>query len=450
MAQLPATSGIFSFAGDSLFVEASGRSLHRRATLPELRAHFDASADRPAHWYEAQLVHYGLPPSRVKGTAKMRLYDAVKGGGLAVPGHMKSVEVGLKKEWKRQGKGGGNSEPVPATKKRKGDGGDDTPAAKAPRKSAPSTLGKNSATSTPAGAPRARQTARRGAAAASRGGGGIGHTAGTPAAPERKLQTARRGGYREAPARGPPGADGTGTFGFYGDAPSPVPKQEYGDGDFYDYPPSPVPVYESSFGGFNDDYMSPDGMDYDYKSEDSMGYDNNSHNAVPRSARAREAMGYHQGPRPPLGLINGRYEVHEVYEGEKDSNDHWPRPGTLILTLDGEIVWAHLEMQDLTAMLLVHIRPTSAPSGNLGAACRARLHDHYGTVDHWDGSTRPAPGQHLNFLGNGNVRGMVRVGGGRNGCRGFEGVRVSGGETRSEISPWEMRRRWEDILPSWF
>lgn len=64
----------FSYAGDSLFREASNLNRHRRATIPELKAHFAGkdNENRPAHWYEAQLLHYGLPPSKVKGTAHKR------------------------------------------------------------------------------------------------------------------------------------------------------------------------------------------------------------------------------------------------------------------------------------------------------------------------------------------------------------------------------------------
>ncbi|KAK3381282.1 hypothetical protein B0H63DRAFT_545853 [Podospora didyma] len=75
----PVTKDIWSHGGD-LHVEASGHNRHRRATIPELRALYDGSAgakDPPAHRYEAQLLHYGLPPSKVKGTAKMRLFKAV-------------------------------------------------------------------------------------------------------------------------------------------------------------------------------------------------------------------------------------------------------------------------------------------------------------------------------------------------------------------------------------
>lgn len=28
------------------------------------KAHFDTSGDKPVRWYEAQLLNYGLPPSR--------------------------------------------------------------------------------------------------------------------------------------------------------------------------------------------------------------------------------------------------------------------------------------------------------------------------------------------------------------------------------------------------
>ena len=70
----PSVRDGWSYSGD-FHVEASGNNRHRRATIPELKAVFDGTdgqKDRPAHWYEAQLIHYGLPPSKTKGTAKMR------------------------------------------------------------------------------------------------------------------------------------------------------------------------------------------------------------------------------------------------------------------------------------------------------------------------------------------------------------------------------------------
>jgi len=100
----PAERDAWSYGGD-FHVEASGHNRHRRATVPELKAHFEGAddpKDRPAHWYEAQLIHYGLPPSKNKGTAKMRLFEAVSKNGLAVPSHILKVESDLKKEWAKK------------------------------------------------------------------------------------------------------------------------------------------------------------------------------------------------------------------------------------------------------------------------------------------------------------------------------------------------------------
>ncbi|RYP54264.1 hypothetical protein DL768_000838 [Monosporascus sp. mg162] len=109
----PVTRDGFSYAGGDLFVEASGHNRHRRATPAELRALFfeksgssDSSHDRPAHWFEAQLLHYGLPPSKTKAVARMRLFDALKADGknskLAVPAHIQQLEAELRKEWAKR------------------------------------------------------------------------------------------------------------------------------------------------------------------------------------------------------------------------------------------------------------------------------------------------------------------------------------------------------------
>lgn len=91
----------WSYAGEFL-VEASGYNHHRRATLPELKAHFETSENRPDPWYEAQLLHYGLPSSKIKGTAKKRLFESVSKGHLAVPDHIAKIEADLRKEWTKR------------------------------------------------------------------------------------------------------------------------------------------------------------------------------------------------------------------------------------------------------------------------------------------------------------------------------------------------------------
>lgn len=91
----------FAFANGDFFASASNQNRHRRATLAELKEHFKSGNDRdhPAHWFEAQLLHYGLPPSKTKSVARMRLFDAVKVGKLTVPAHITKLEGSLKKEW---------------------------------------------------------------------------------------------------------------------------------------------------------------------------------------------------------------------------------------------------------------------------------------------------------------------------------------------------------------
>ncbi|KAL9620817.1 MAG: hypothetical protein Q9160_004717 [Pyrenula sp. 1 TL-2023] len=151
--------------------------------------------DPPAHWYEAQLIHYGLPPSKNKGTAVKRLLDAVNSGNLSELKHITTLENSLKKQWDAndrqtkkeikdaaaQGKSTGQS------KKRKADNA--TSAAATPTGAVPP---KKSKTTTSA--------AKQNAAAPSRGAKksvsvakapSINHTASPPPRPK---QTARRGG----------------------------------------------------------------------------------------------------------------------------------------------------------------------------------------------------------------------------------------------------------------
>lgn len=95
----------FASANGDFYAESSGNNRHRRATVPELKEHFQSSGsgkDKPAHWYEAQLIHYGLPPSKTKSVAFKRLFDASNTGGLSVPAHITKLESDLKKEWTKR------------------------------------------------------------------------------------------------------------------------------------------------------------------------------------------------------------------------------------------------------------------------------------------------------------------------------------------------------------
>jgi predicted component of type VI protein secretion system len=101
--------GQFSFDGRTFNVTSSDGHIHRRASHADLRALFDTSmpdrSNRPdytTHWYEAQLLHYGLPSSRKRTTAKMRLQDALQDEALKVPKETLKIEADLRKHWEKQ------------------------------------------------------------------------------------------------------------------------------------------------------------------------------------------------------------------------------------------------------------------------------------------------------------------------------------------------------------
>ncbi|KAL8818629.1 MAG: hypothetical protein Q9191_007899, partial [Dirinaria sp. TL-2023a] len=101
----------FHYNGD-LYVEVGNLNRHKRASIPEitsilrpdLKKPKNAAASSPpkdqvGHWYEAQLIHYGLPPSKDKARAKMRLLEALNSSKLVVPAWIDKLEGDLKKEY---------------------------------------------------------------------------------------------------------------------------------------------------------------------------------------------------------------------------------------------------------------------------------------------------------------------------------------------------------------
>lgn len=69
--------------------------------------------------YEAQLIHYGLPPSKDKARAKMRLLEALNLSRLVVPSNIASMEAEMKKEYalaERKAKAQYKASQAPATK----------------------------------------------------------------------------------------------------------------------------------------------------------------------------------------------------------------------------------------------------------------------------------------------------------------------------------------------
>ncbi|KAL0263391.1 hypothetical protein SLS55_002371 [Diplodia seriata] len=88
-----------------LFADAGNLNRHPRASKDELNELLrpEKAAKKPkdqvGHWYVAQLKHYGLPHTKDKNAAKIRLLDALNTNKLKVPADVKNLETTLKKEY---------------------------------------------------------------------------------------------------------------------------------------------------------------------------------------------------------------------------------------------------------------------------------------------------------------------------------------------------------------
>ena len=106
----PVSRGNFYYH-DGLYVDVGNLNRHKRASVEEIRTILRPdlkkskttspapSKDQVGHWYEAQLIHYGLPPSKDKARAKMRLLEALNSSRLAVPPNVAQMEAEMKKEY---------------------------------------------------------------------------------------------------------------------------------------------------------------------------------------------------------------------------------------------------------------------------------------------------------------------------------------------------------------
>lgn len=93
---------------DGFYVDVGNANRHKRATPAELTAllrpakNAAAIKDEVGHYYEAQLIHYGLAQSKNKAVAKVRLLEALNQGSLKVPDSVVDVEKALKKQWEAE------------------------------------------------------------------------------------------------------------------------------------------------------------------------------------------------------------------------------------------------------------------------------------------------------------------------------------------------------------
>jgi hypothetical protein len=107
---------------DAFFAQVDENKRHPRASIAELTSLLRPEAsstsppeDQVGHWSQAQLLHYGPPPSKDKNTAKVRLLQAINANTLAVPVLVAKLEKDSKKEFTAAAKKAKAAEKAPAT-----------------------------------------------------------------------------------------------------------------------------------------------------------------------------------------------------------------------------------------------------------------------------------------------------------------------------------------------
>ncbi|KAG8168575.1 hypothetical protein KVR01_001324 [Diaporthe batatas] len=387
----------FSYAGDLLFRETSNLNRHRRATVLELKAHFTGkdTENRPAHWYEAQLLHYGLPPSKVKGTAHKRLFDAVMGkDGLTVPANIKKIEADLKREWNKrerearkvlkesEGRGTKRKTDQVSTKvnvnvtvqvSNTGAVQIETaqPSTKRPRvtKSAAPTAKTATAPTTTAKSNKSPATKPERVKPTPVKLAGKKAIAKTPARQSRlpKSITAQTPGYV--------GGDASGS---YGEAPRPYSEADPGRG-----------------------------------------------------------AGLRASPRRPIGLLNGRYKVECPYMG--GNFPEYEDDFGIIATLDGTKLWLKFDFGPLVGIMQTD-RPYEADEDGHGTRLFWRAECTFEQRDiNIDTLSRAGLVNKVHFPGGGHVRGMIAYD--RHVIE-FDAYRIPGQSVTSEISPTQARAEW--------
>ncbi|KAH7307963.1 hypothetical protein B0I35DRAFT_483258 [Stachybotrys elegans] len=449
----------FSFVNGEFFAITSADKQHRRATPVELDAHFASGTDKdhPAHWFEAQLLHYGLPPSKTKSVARMRLWDAAKAGSLVVPDAVAKLQTKLKNEWAkndREMKKLSKSAPPAAPPKSSGTKrkADDSPAATA-KKAKPTAIkppaAKPAASKPAASKPAASKPSASASASATNAGPkqpkkqpatsrvkkeeSKAVKIEAPPAPKAKKASAkpikaespapstrseapvahfaRRGGISQGPSRGAATtavssparprtkqtARRSGAFVARGRIPAPARMEEYPDYDDenggYDSDRSENLSFLSDFDGDGDDM--PDDL-------------------------------------APLGLLNGDYDIR--CPGVADGWDMFSDGRfELVLTLEGSKLWGRFDLGIVSGVLKLPSRPWDSSHEELEFLWRGRENE--GPIIYGDDNTGS-----IAFLGDGKIQGQIYT---QFGNWGFRGLRVASQGTASRISSWEMKRLWD-------
>lgn len=81
-------SGNFYYQGNTMYIEVGPGRVHPRLPYHKLVRRLSRSAysqDSPGHFYEAQLLHHGMTPTKNKFSAKKRLREMIANEDLTVP-----------------------------------------------------------------------------------------------------------------------------------------------------------------------------------------------------------------------------------------------------------------------------------------------------------------------------------------------------------------------------
>ncbi|PGH18835.1 hypothetical protein AJ79_00248 [Helicocarpus griseus UAMH5409] len=414
-APITISNGPYTYTNNTLFITASGNNQHRRATLPELHDLFNTSTttkDPPAHW----------------------LWDAVRAGGLQVPGHVREVEGKMEREWKaevrKQGKAETGGARAKGKGKRKADDGIDVAVSggggininvsvNVGGGKAPATKKVKTASDSKADRAERKQPAAKKTAAKS-------NTASTASSRITEPQYARRGQGGFSNVVSSSGRAVTSTQASSPPPAQPRKKQTARRSRPFPYPSRPVAPARDSPPHPNINLGSPSDPPPPYRSSPEFSDDGNN------------VYDGNLSPTPPctghLGLLNGRYEL------ESPALYHWfishGRPFHLILTLDGTALWGAFDLGITSGIFYIPQRPWE-PSAEREYEFRWRGREcGDGDVMFDDARQKGC----IRFVGDGMIRGAIDVFGD---VAQFKGVRVSGEQTRSERDARSMRAEWE-------
>ncbi|KUI58568.1 hypothetical protein VP1G_05836 [Cytospora mali] len=401
----------FSYFEDSFYSQASNSSSHRRATLPELKAHFSGkdTEKRSGPWYEAQLLHYGLPPSKVKGTAHKRLFDAVMGkGNLTVPAHIQKIEAELKKEWNKK-----EREAKKATKASSGTAAAPAKGTKRKAEEAPTNVSVNvsvqisstGAVTVGAAQPAAKKTKTGG--------------------PSSSTTTSKKTTTTKAQKVGSDGKS----------APSPKPAKPAAKAKAPAKPAARRPAAASSSSGT--------GVSGPAFAASQDVYDDDGPPPYLEFDPGRAPFASHSSPRRSLGILNGRYRVSCPYL--KDNFPEGSNNCGLIATLDGRSLWLSFDFDAVNGLMKVD-RPYEADEDGKTAFWRGYGldRDFNRKFINIDTIYQAGPLNRLRFLGGGHIEGTISYDGHE---IDFDAYRLSGQSNTSEVTPTEARAKWAEMDP---